>query len=530
MAIEEKDTTVAHYKMAKFGVNLNKNILELVPEEAVNTQNCVWKNGMVKRGGQTLIDTDQVVDDKKIVGLHRFYKKDGTKQTIATAGTITKYLDAGTWTNVKTGLTDSTQTFMTTIGWDDSVYGANGTDAPWRWTGSAVSTISNAPADTLQFLQYRDRVLSITGGDLTWSGSFTIASWLSVANANVRPDTKLNGMVYHSSNDSKTGIDTKILLAGDNGMYLFFGTDLDFSGTPDYVLAPLAYSVGCNAPRTMIWTPLGTMWLGIDRQVYMLPFASATPIPVGNKITSVIRGEEGIEKIPAAQLANACAVYHDGFYKLSVARDGQTTNNAQWWLDVTRMHKDENAHHGPWFGPMLGQTINVFAKQAGAGDVGELLAGESSAKGYVYEVGDDNTFSDIDPSDASAKAIQVFYQTFYNDLTGNPHLAKDIHFIEAELLDVLGTVNIDFEDITGTIKSGDSFGLSGNAIFWDDAFWGEEDWSNSAPTRQKVEIDPVIQTRRLSILVKHNSSVDRFELYGISAEVKEQSDIYAVTM
>ena len=238
MPINETDTSVAHYKMAKLGVNLHKNILQLEPEEAINTQNCVWRNGMVKRGGQSLVDTDQVVNNKKIVGLHRFYRASGANQTIAVAGTIAKWLNAGTWTNVKTGLTDSTQTYMTTIGWDDSVYGANGTDAPWRWTGSAVSTLANAPADTLQFLQYRDRVLSITAGALTWSDSFSIAGWRTAGQTNVIPDSMLNGMVYHSSNDSKSGIDTKILLAGDNGMYLFWGTDLDDTGTPDYVLTP----------------------------------------------------------------------------------------------------------------------------------------------------------------------------------------------------------------------------------------------------------------------------------------------------
>ena len=526
MPIEEQDTSVAHYPMAKLGVNLHKNILQLNPEEAINTQNCIWRNGMVKRGGQSLIDTDQVVTDKKIVGLHRFYKSDGTKQTMAAADTVVKYLSAGTWTDVKTGLTAALQTYMATIGWDDSVYGANGTDAPWKWTGSAVSTIAAAPADTLQFLQYRDRTLSITGGDLTWSDSFSIAGWRSVAQTNVRPDTKLNGMTYHSSNDASSGIDTKILLAGDNGMYLFFGTNLDDTSSPDYVLTTLAYSVGCNAPRTMAWTPLGTMWLGIDRQVYLLPFDSATPIPVSDKIQSVLAGEEGLEKIPAAQIANACAVYHDGFYKLSVARQGQSTNNAQWWVDMNRGHQDEDSHHGPWYGPMLGQTISVFAKQQGAGDVGELLGGEATAKGYVYELGDNDTFGDVNPSDASTKVIQVFYQTPYNDLTGNPHLEKDIHTIEAELLDILGTVNVDFHDITGSLKTGDSFGLSGSAEFWNDNFWNDEDWSSSGPTRLQVEISPVIKTRRLSLLIKYSSSNDRFELYGLSAIPKENAAIY----
>jgi hypothetical protein len=109
---------------------------------------------------------------------------------------------------------------------------------------------------------------------------------------------------------------------------------------------------------------------------------------------------------------------------------------------------------------------------------------------------------------------------------GNKDFNKTVHQIEAELLDVLGTVNVDFHDITGQIKSGDSFGLSGKAIFWDDNYWNDEFWSSSSPTRQVVTISPAINTRRLSLLIKHSSSSDGFELYDLKAEALEQRKVF----
>jgi hypothetical protein len=146
------------------------------------------------------------------------------------------------------------------------------------------------------------------------------------------------------------------------------------------------------------------------------------------------------------------------------------------------------------------------------------MAGEADATvgSFVYEVGQNDVFSD------SGTAIQIYYETFYNPL-GSTSLNKSIHRMEAELLDVLGTVNINFKDITGSLKTGDSFGLSGNAIYWDDAYWNDEYWSSSAPTRQVVEISPAINTRRLLLSIDHSSNDDTFELYALRVKATEEN-------
>lgn len=523
MPITDANTNVFTYPMSKRGVNLYKNVVDLHPEEAIFTQNCVWTNGMVKRGGSTKYETDEVSTGKKIIGLHRFYYGTSSKQTLVASGTVVKYHDGATWQNVKTGLTDGEQTYLTT--WLDKAYIANGTDAPHTWNGAASAALAAAPATTTMFLPYQDRLLSITGGDLTWSGSFDPTTWETVANCGVRPDTHLYGMCHHSSTNISTGYEAKVLLAGANGMYLFSGTDLRTpSTTGDYSIFPLATKIGCVSPRTMVWTPKGTIYLGVDKQVYMLPFQSSTPIPIGHKITSntYLAGVTGIEDASTSLLSNACAAYHDGYYKLSITPAGGTANTYQWWLDINRLYQDEEGLWGPWFGPMVGMAISCFAVQGGTGDSGELLGGESAAAtgSYVYQLNQRGVYAD------DGTALQIYYQTFYHPL-GAAFLRKDVHRVELELLNVLGTVNVDFLDIEGALKTGDTVSLSGNAVYWDDNYWDEDYWSSSMPTRQTISITPAIQPRRLSVLVKHSSSNDKFELYSISAEAIEQSSVFA---
>ena len=529
MPVNDAYTQVVNYPMSKRGVNIHDNILELHPEECLTSQNLVWENGMVKRGGQSLVSSTEVVSSKKILGLHRFYLADGTAQTLAACDTVVK---TGTdWaTSVKTGLTAGLNTNFATWGALNKVYICNGTDKMHSWDGSSSADITIADGVPLQALPYQDRLLTIIGGFLTWSGSYddTGANWVPASQAGVKPDSKLYGMCLHSASNEASSNDAKVLLAGSSGMYLFYGKDLrPIAGVQgDYSIFPISIPVGCSAPKTMCWTPRGTMWLGNDRQVYLLPFDSVSPIPVAMKIRSNINGVTGIESIPSAQVVNACAAYHDGYYKLSIAGSGNSVNNVQWWADVKRGFQDENNEFGPWYGPMIGQSISCFANMNGVGDVGQLMGGESNAKGYVYFLGDNSVYSDIEYTDGSAKEVQAYWQTYYNPL-GNENLRKDVHKIEAALLDVLGTVIVNFLDIEGSLKVGQSFGLSGAAIYWNDNYWDEQYWSSSMPTRRVVDITPAIQPRRLSITVSHNSSVDTFELYSLNAEVKEQAIVFA---
>ena len=526
MPESEENRAVYGYPVASGGINMYSNPTDLNQNEAIYTQNCLWRNGMVKRGGTSKVATTAVVASKKGIGLYKFYYSTGS-QLMAASDTVLKYLNAGSWSNAKTGLTAGANTTMVT--WLDKLFVANGNDTGFTWDSSSATdiTATAAPASPTQFLPYQDRILAIQGGDLVWSASFDeTGTWGTVANIGVRPDNVLYGMVHHGQTNTDSGYEAKVLLAGANGMYLFFGTDLRWpSTTGDYVIYPLATSVGCNAPRTMVWTPKGTMWLGIDKQVYLLPFNQSVPIPIGHKIIShtYLADIDGIEDTPSAQLTNACATYHNGFYKLSITKSAGTYNSIEWWLDVSRLQPDENGLWGPWYGPMTGNNIAVYANLNGPGDSGELYGIESNAVtgSFVYQLDQKDIYGD------NGAAIHVFYQTYFNTL-GNRYYPKEVHHCEIVLKNTDGSVGVNFSDIEGQIKTGDTLSLTGNAVYWDENYWDEFYWTSSLPTRQVVNISPALRPRTLSLTIENNTSTDTFELYGLSVYATELNDTYAM--
>jgi len=538
-----KDSAAFEFPMARLGVNLWKSRVDIGMEESPMTQNLVYRNGMVKRGGQVKNIATQVSGSNAITGLHRYYSGSGTKWTIANAGTIVAYWNGSSWVNIQTGLTSGKQ--MNICTWQNVAYFGNSTDTPFKWDGTTMTQLSgggytNPPVQAIQFLPYADRLLVIenynTGssryGALRWSNSYDDTTFITAASANVKPDSYLYGMCLHSSTNQNSGYTAKVLLAGASGMYLFSGTNLAVSGG-DYTIYPLGIKTGCFSPRTMAWTPAGTIFLGSDRQLYLLPFASsnspyaaqAAPVPIGRKITGITSSiAQTLDKIPQAYSQLASAVYHKGWYILSIPISSGALgyNTVQWWFDILRIYQDD-CGFGPFYGPMTGQSINCFAVQGGNGDLGELLGGEGNgANGsYVYELNRDDVYGD------NGNAIDCIYQTAFNPM-GNPRVLKNIQKVEIEARAALGGVQMNVSDMEGPILQNISANLTSNAIYWNDAYWSVNYWANSSPTRVQLDVQPVLQARRPSFQFEHNVSTDTVELYSAAAQGDVQDKIFDV--
>ena len=523
--IEESDPNVVrihNYPVPTDGVNLNASIVELAETECIQSKNCVVRNGWVKRGGSAKYVDAEVVSDKAILGLHKFYYNPNSSQLLVVCDTIAKRLDGTSWTNIKTGLTTAKNTRICTWGPLQKAYFANGHDIPHKWDGSSSTAVSGTdyPTKAIQFLPYRDRLLHIDAnkpGYLGWSKSFTDSAWESVTNIGVRPDSQLYGMLLHSNANVNVGEQAKVLLAGADSMHLFSG---ELLGPPfvvgNYRVDALSIRVGCNAPRSMVWTPAGSMWLGLDREVYMLPFNSNVPVPMGSAIRSLHHTLNGIESIPKAQIQNACAVYHDGFYKLAFASSGQTTNDTQFWLDITRLHQNKDKLWGPWYGPMKGMETAMFANFAGPGDAEELLYGEHNAStgGFVHQTAQSGVYTDNDVN------IDVIIQTYFNPC-GDPSFMKNVERMEAEMLNTTGDISMELHDIDGLYKRNLNFIENNTLLKWGEeaAIWNTFYWQSNKPTRREVQVPPPARMRRVSVIVKQNIGTDKFELYSFKAKV-----------
>ena len=520
--------------MAPLGINLNDPIEIVQPGEALLSKNMYSRRGMQTKLGSSRHSPNEVVASKPIVGLHRFYFG-ASRQLIAASGTVVSTLNDGTgvWTTIRTGQTDGAPTFMNTWGATEKEYIANGVDAPFVWDGTTATTLSNYPVDTIMILPYRSRLLFISKSDpglVRWTDTdFVDTTVIAPAGALIRMTDggQINVITPHALAGTQEGINTWVLVATGSSIALMYS--LDFLATGQNIgttkMERVSDHVGIIAARTVANTPLGTMFLGTDRQVYLLPFGSARLQPVGTKIRSTGPVIDGIESIPFAQMEKACAVYHDGFYKLSFATAGDVNNTTQYWLDIERIQPSQqnDGRWGPWSGPMEGMNIAMFAKQDGTGDDGRLLGGNANALGFVFRVNETSVFSD--DSTAINARFDSHHETFDVDM-----LDKQINQSEIETIELTQTLTIRFADTNGPIGSEEVIPVQqAGGVFYDEPFYDEVFYSAlNEPIRQCVQhFDNNLEGRALSTVIEYTSSTDALELYSLKEEAKVLNKTFA---
>ncbi|HWO56527.1 MAG TPA: hypothetical protein VNN55_03060 [bacterium] len=500
------------YRLASRGVDLHSSLPDIAPVRSPYMQNCYFRQGITQRLGMTRLTNTEVETGKALTMLHRFYYGTNSKQLLAAAGTSVKaYDEVSAWNTVVTGWTDGATVTAATWGPKSAVYLANGNQAPVKWNGTTATTLSAFPTNTRQFLPVLDRLLFIDDTNPSYIGlskSFDDTAIEAVQNSLAVPGAgKIYGLAYHGLTTS-AGFATRVICAKASEMYLLTANNLA-PASLDARLDIVVPFVGCEAWRTIVSTPVGTFFLGTDRKVYLITYDGAV-----HDVSALIRAErdddEGIESIPGSQMSKCHAVYHDGFYKLFVVRSGGTVPAMQWWLDVSAFGQDRDGFWGPWFGPMLGQTISAAVVENGPGDGNALIGGEGTAAtgGYVYTM--DTTNAD------QGTAITMIYQTAY-DAHKLPGLNKVISQCELEHADVSGSLVVSAYDTTGLASTPESQTISGSsAVYWDTKYWDEFYWSSGASAVRRV-ITPTqrVIVRSLSWRLEFSSASEQFKLFRV---------------
>lgn len=501
------------YRMASRGVDLYHDLTQIRPERSPKTQNCYYRDGMIQRLGMSKLTSTEVAAGKAVKSLHRFYYGTSSKQLLVASGTtVKKYDDTSAWDNIATGLTDGAEVRFSTWGPKDAVYCANGNEAPFKWDGTTKTTLSAFPTNTRQFIPILDRLAWIDSTNpsfIQYSGAFDDTVVIAAQNALKVPGPGIiHGLGYHGL-ITDVGFSYRLLAAKGSSIWLLTANDLT-PASLDARLDIISENIGCEAWRTMQGTPVGTFFLGTDRQVYLITYDNRL-IMVGSLIRSNRTEIKGIDQIPSGQMDKPFAVYHDGFYKLFFPAQNGTYNTIQYWLDITRFAQDQDGFWGPWYGPMLGQSIAHAVVQNGPGDNGNMMGGEANAStgSLVYQM--DNTNGD------NGTAINYIYQTNY-DAHKRANMNKLIHSVDIEFGSVDGTLNVTFFDTGSAQSTGNQVSLESEAIYWDEFFWDEFYWTPAGtPVRQQITPSEKLIVRYLSLIFDFSSATERFELYTIMA-------------
>lgn len=186
-----------------------------------------------------------------------------------------------------------------------------------------------------------------------------------------------------------------------------------FDGLPPQTDNPLGVNfsstvmptTGTNAPRTVVRTPYGLIFMGCDGIVYMLRGRDGV-IPIGRKVEPLLRGM-------SSDIQRQCSAYYDdrGFYKLSFPQTrtssqgsygkgtemsslygslagvqrGNNIPDEQIWCDLRNLNFRAPDAGAKWSGPHTGTKYSCFAKANLGNDVNKVLAG-SAVDGSIYEL------------------------------------------------------------------------------------------------------------------------------------------------
>jgi len=158
----------------------------IADNQCTDVQNCVavTVGRLQKRKGQAKLNSAAI--STAVLGLHPYYYGDPVtnRKLIAVFkdGTMYYWTGSAFTSTGKTGLNTSAQVlFETCVSY---MVGMNGVDAPWKYDGTTVSALANAPATGKCPVLHYEKLFCIADADtIRWSDDFAPESWPAVNTA-----------------------------------------------------------------------------------------------------------------------------------------------------------------------------------------------------------------------------------------------------------------------------------------------------------------------------------------------------------
>lgn len=457
----------ATYPDPILGVNLHVSEEDLADGEARLMQNCVYDGGTRKRLGSQRLNSSSL-GAYRILGGTKFYYGGASptqKRLIAYNNAISVLSDAGSETNLTTGMTAGKDTHFLTWSITDKNYICNGTDNLREYDGTtfqATSVIVGSaqvpgnggnPAARMM-APILDRLMCITTNGIERTNARVAHIWsLNSSWATLRPIR--GGLFTAIAPYTVKGTDTfypGILAFQSTAYYVItgtmFGTDVTAASAAldDASIRLIDPVVGTSSPYSVCTVPgVGMFWFTSDMNVYWLPEGSLYGRYIGDKLRST-NATAGIESTNTSQLSQVWMTYHYPYVMLGIPTGSNAYCDTQFWLDIRRFPEQ-----AVWYGPMTGQTINRAWTETQNGN-NSIFGGEgNTASGaYIYELR--KTVRYTDALGSADNAVSMLYQTpFFS--AGHPSRKKYVYAVNADLFLPSGSVTCSTYDLDGAIQT-----------------------------------------------------------------------------
>lgn len=451
------------------GINLIASPEDLEPGEAQLLSNCYYWNGVITREGSSRLNAGSL-GAYRLLGGHKFYYGgSNSKRLIAFNDRISELSDAGSETLVSTVTTANQETFFTTWSITDKVYITNGTDKLFEYDGTtfqAVDSLGGAvgvPNACRRVVPVLDRLLAITSGGLIertdprvghiWSAG---SSWATFRPSLVGPFT---GLAPHTLRSTSGDLFPGAIACQANAMYMISGTDYGSDVTAasppteeDASIKLIDPKIGTSSPNSLVSVPgVGLFGVSSDLNVWFLPYGSASPIIIGDKLRSTDTTKViGLESANVSQLDKIFMVYYDRKLILGFPIGSDAFCSRFFWLDMRAFITRQDL--GPvWNGPHYGFYTNHMWTEDQNGEKA-LLSGEgNSANGmFVYRMLQQGVYTDaVGTSDNN---IALDYWSYYKDF-GAASQEKYVRAIQLDMNNYLGSPTLSLYDLTGLLAS-----------------------------------------------------------------------------
>lgn len=489
------------------GVNLEGDPTSIEDNQFRRLQNYYPPRGaryvLAKRQGSVKYNATAIASVTRIDNAVRAWKMDGTKKLIVAgtkAGADVYYVGddlAGTFAAITGGTALPTGAHHAFVNWpligklymltgaagvpiqvtsdfatkSDLVIGAGATDAKFAAHGAIFDTrlvVANTPTNH-NFIYWFDVAAETIAGSQFWRIN--------------EPVTALSKNTFGTADQSLR----EVLVA--------FGAHSMWRVIPpanQNAIEQISRVVGCKSPKTLVNTPIGLMFLGSDRMVYLMQ-SEGDPSKVGLAIYPDTRA------IPEAQLIDAAACYHDGYYKLTYPASGGTTNTIQWWADVLRVQLGEARLN--WYGPMLNLALACFVVQDGPDDPLDLLAGDDTT-GTVWKLDQPDLFVD--------GALGITGQIHTKEFNEGEVLREKIWngYAFGYLKQDTGAVSVTAVVDAGRTSFSKAFQWTGAGSLWDVASWDVDEWAGDSYQEDVLNWELRIVGKTVQLQLEHATAAD----------------------
>lgn len=310
------------------GLNSSSGPLGLSNNESSSLQNIDFnKFGSIKkRSGYTPANTSAISGSPQVAGLHFFELSTGTRYLVATAGAKLFQWNASSITGAPTDITDSLTitagSLVDSATFRDTALFTNGTDLPWKWTGSGNAAAMTVPtnltkAKFVKIFQNYTFLANVTvdsvtyGSRVYYSNINSISSWTDSDFVDVSRD----------DGQSITGLKAlgdKLVIFKDRSIWI-----AQFTGNADvpFTFSPTNSPVGCVSHFSIQKIDNGLIFLSWDGLYF---FDGFNAYKISDRINSTFTTD-----MNPLKFVNAVSCYQatKNRYWLAITATGGTTNS-----------------------------------------------------------------------------------------------------------------------------------------------------------------------------------------------------------